>query len=385
MDEYKVFTFDSKRFPDPKGTNDYLHERGFRSVWILDPAVKVEEGYAVYEQGVAGDHFLKDSDGREYHAWTWPGDAAFPDYTRPETRAWWKELTTEFLKHGMDGVWVDLNEPSPILPPGSELPDDLEHRGGGDIAPGTHAQYHNVYGLLMAKATYEAIQAARPERRPFVLTRSSYLGGQRFAATWTGDNVASWDHLYWSVPMILNLGLSGQPNSGPDIGGFAGTPTPELFERWMGVGAFLPFCRAHYALRGDHEPWSFGPAVEESAPGPPSPVAIVCCPTSTPRSTKPPPPAFPSRVRSSSPTRPTFRFAAKTTRSCSEATYWCSLSSRRNPVTTSRCPRANGVRSRSQGKIRTPIPHNRLCGFETVPFCRSAGAVKPPRKPSKVR
>lgn len=265
MDEYKVFTFDPEGFPDPKGTNDYLHEHGFRSVWILDPAVKVEQGYAVYEQGVAGDHFLKDADGREYHAWTWPGEAAFPDYTRPETRAWWRRLTTEFLMEGMDGVWVDLNEPSPILPPGTELPEDLEHRGGGDIPQGTHGQYHNVYGLLMAKATYDAMRAARPDRRPFVLTRSNYLGGQRFAATWTGDNVASWDHLYWSVPMVLNLGLSGQPNSGPDIGGFAGTPTPELFARWMGVGAFLPFCRAHHALRGDHEPWAFGPEVEESA------------------------------------------------------------------------------------------------------------------------
>jgi alpha-glucosidase len=265
MDAYKVFTFDPEGFPDPEGTNDYLHQLGFKSIWILDPAVKAEPGYAVYDDGVAGQHFLLDAEGYEHHEWTWPGDAAFPDFTRPETRRWWTELTIEFLQRGMDGVWVDLNEPSPILPHGAELPETLRHRGGGEIAPGTHAQYHNVYGCLMSKATHEAMREARPQRRPFVLTRSTFLGGQRYAATWTGDNVADWRHLHWSVPMVLNLGLSGQPNSGPDIGGFAGTPSPELFAHWIGVGAFLPFCRTHNALHGDQEPWSFGAEVEEAS------------------------------------------------------------------------------------------------------------------------
>ncbi|MGB8331000.1 MAG: TIM-barrel domain-containing protein [Polyangiales bacterium] len=265
MDEYKVFTFDSDRFADPKGTNDYLHALGFRSVWILDPAVKVETGYGVYDEGVRGAHFLLDREGREHHEITWPGEAAFPDYTRPETRIWWKRLTMQFLTQGMDGVWIDLNEPSPILPLGAELPEGLQHRGGGGLPAGEHAQYHNVYGMLMAETTYEAMCAARPERRPFVLSRSSYLGGQRYAATWTGDNLSSWTHLHWSVPMVLNLGLSGQPFCGPDIGGFAGTPSPELFARWIGLGAFLPFCRTHNSLRGNQEPWSFGPDVEEVA------------------------------------------------------------------------------------------------------------------------
>jgi alpha-glucosidase len=265
MDSYEVFTFDPEGFPDPTATNDFLHELGFKSVWILDPAIKVEAGYDVYEEGVAEQHFLVDAEGREHHEWTWPGDAAFPDYTRPETRAWWKRLTMELLEHGMDGVWVDLNEPSPILPHGAELPEDLVHRGGGEIAPGSHAQYHNVYGFLMSKATQDAMREARPERRPFVLTRSSFLGGQRYAATWTGDNVSTWEHLYWSVPMALNMGLSGQPYCGPDVGGFAGTPSPELFAHWMGVGALLPFYRTHNALHGDQEPWSFGEEAEEQS------------------------------------------------------------------------------------------------------------------------
>jgi len=265
MDEYKVFTFDPERFPDPKGTNDYLHQMDFRSVWILDPAVKAEPGYHVYDEGVAGGHFLCGPEGRECHGSTWPGDAAFPDFTRPQTQAWWRGLTERLLEHGMDGVWVDLNEPSLILPLGAELPDDLQHRGGGDLPPGTHAQYHNVYGMLMAKVTNEAMREARPGRRPFVLSRSSYLGGQRHAATWTGDNLSTWEHLHWSVPMVLNLGLSGQPFAGPDIGGFVGTPSPELFAHWIGVGAFLPFSRTHNSLKGDQEPWSFGAATEEVA------------------------------------------------------------------------------------------------------------------------
>jgi alpha-glucosidase len=263
MDQYKVFTFDPEGFPDPNATNDFLHALGFKTVWILDPAVRAESGWEVYDAGVAGGHFLCDPDGKEHHAWTWTGDAAFPDFTRPETRSWWKRLTMDLLECGMDGLWVDLNEPSPILPMGAELPEDLQHLGGDVIEPGPHAQYHNVYGMLMAKATYEAMYEARPSRRPFVLTRSSYLGGQRYAATWTGDNVSNWKHLQWSVPMVLNLGLSAQPVSGPDIGGFSGIPSPELFARWIGLGVFLPFCRTHNSLTGDQEPWSFGGEIEE--------------------------------------------------------------------------------------------------------------------------
>lgn len=265
MDDYKVFTFDRERFPDPRATNRYLKDLGFRTVWILDPAVKSEPGYSVYDQGVYGGHFLRDRDGAEYHGVTWPGDAAFPDYTRPETRTWWKALTIEFLANEMDGLWIDLNEPSPILPLGAEVPESAQHEGGGDLAPGPHAQYHNVYGMLMAQATHEAMREARPDRRPFVLSRSNYLGGQRYAATWTGDNTASWDHLRWSVPMVLNLGLSGQPFSGPDIGGFAGLPSPELFAHWIGVGAFFPFSRTHTSLKEPQEPWSFGSETESTA------------------------------------------------------------------------------------------------------------------------
>ena len=127
----------------------------------------------------------------------------------------------------------------------------------------THARYHNVYGMLMAQATHEAMKAARPDRRPFLLSRSNYIGGQRYSAMWTGDNSADWDHLYWSVTMTLNMGLSGQPFAGPDIGGFFKPPSPSLYAHWIGVGALFPFSRTHtVSFSPDQEPWSFGPRVE---------------------------------------------------------------------------------------------------------------------------
>ena len=266
MDGFRIFTFDAEKFPDPSGLNDYLHGRGFKSVWILDPGVKAEPGYFVYDEGLAGDHFIRKPDGELFVGGSWPGDAVWPDYTSPEARDWWKGYIPGFLGNGIDGLWIDLNEPSLIIPPGISFPGELLHRGGGTLPPGTHARYHNAYGLLMSQATHEGMKSARPERRPFLLSRSSYTGGQRYAAMWTGDNSATWDHLYWSVTMTLNMGLSGQPFAGPDIGGFSGTPSPSLYAHWIGVGAFFPFSRTHTIQHSpDQEPWSFGPEVEAIA------------------------------------------------------------------------------------------------------------------------
>ena len=268
MDRYRSFTFDPIGFPDPAGLNDYLRGIGFRSVYIVDPAFPIDDTYFGYSEGVTGDHFVLRPDGSRFTASSWPkaGDSHWPDYTRPETQDWWRGLIGEFLGYGMDGIWVDLNEPA-IIPFG-QFPTDLIHRGGGELPQGTHARYHNVYGFLDARETREALIETRPDERPFVLTRSNYIGGQRYAATWTGDNSASWDHLRWSVSMSLNMGLSGQPFVGPDIGGFFGIPSPELYARWIGMGALLPFARTHTegaVTQGDQEPWSFGEEVEAIA------------------------------------------------------------------------------------------------------------------------
>jgi len=159
-----------------------------------------------------------------------------------------------------------MNEPSVFNVPGKTMPPHNWHRAGGGLDAGPHAQYHNVYGMLMTRATREGIAAANPTRRPFVLTRSNYLGGQRYAATWTGDNASTRKDLEQSIPMTLNLGLSGQPFNGPDLGGFSETAKGELWADWVAVGAYFPFCRGH-SVKGapDKEPWAFGPDVEKVA------------------------------------------------------------------------------------------------------------------------
>ena len=238
----------------------------FKSVWMLDPGVKSEPGYFVYDEGLEGDHFIRKPDGELFVEGSWPGNSVWPDYTSPHARIWWQGYIPDFLDNGIDGVWIDLNEPSIVIPPGVPFPEDLLHRGGGDLPPGTHARYHNAYGLLMSQATHEGMKAARPEHRPFLLSRSSYTGGQRYAAMWTGDNSATWDHLYWSVTMTLNMGLSGQPFAGPDIGGFFRAPSDSLYAHWIGVGALFPFSRTHTTTGSPpQEPWAFGPTVEAIA------------------------------------------------------------------------------------------------------------------------
>jgi len=266
MDGFRNFTFDPKTFPDPAGLNAYLHDRGFRCVWMIDVGVKADPGYAVYRSGSAQDVWVQTPAGREYQGSVWPGPCAFPDFTRPETRAWWAAQYGDFLATGIDGVWNDMNEPAVFDVPDKTMPEDNWHRGGGGLPPGPHRQYHNVYGLLEVRATREGLLAARPDRRPFVLTRAAFLGSQRYAASWTGDNASTEKDLRLAVPMSLNLGLSGQPFNGPDLGGFGGNAAPELWARWVGFGAFFPFCRGHGGKDTNaKEPWAFGPEVERTA------------------------------------------------------------------------------------------------------------------------
>jgi alpha-glucosidase len=266
MDGFRVFTFSPKAFPDPAGLNRYLHDQGFKAVWMIDPGVKVDPQDKAYRSGTKEDVWVKTAEGKEYHGDVWPGACAFPDFTRPETRQWWAGLYRDFVATGVDGVWNDMNEPAVFNVATGTMPEDNWHRGGGDLPPGPHLLYHNVYGRLMAQGTWEGLLAAQPDRRPFVLSRANFIGGQRYAAAWTGDNRSSWKDLKLSVPMSLTLGLSGQPFNGPDIGGFLSAATPELWGHWIGFGAFFPFARGH-ACNGtpDKEPWAFGPEVEAAA------------------------------------------------------------------------------------------------------------------------
>ena len=274
QDEYRTFRFDAERFPDPKGLNAYLlDDLNFHNVWMINPGIGAEtdrfpeEGYSVYEELMAGDHAVKTADGEVYRGEVWPGWCVFPDYTDPRTRAWWATLYEDFMAQGITGVWNDMNEPAIFNVPSKTMPEDNVHRGDPAMGGGgPHARFHNVYGQMMIKATREGVQAANPDKRPFVLSRAIHLGGQRYAAGWSGDNSASWWDLETSVPMVLNMGLSGFPFYGPDLGGFIGNGDAPQFGRWFGFGTLMPFARGHTAVGNrDKEPWAFGEEVEQTA------------------------------------------------------------------------------------------------------------------------
>ncbi|CAI5459266.1 unnamed protein product [Closterium sp. Yama58-4] len=292
-------------------------------VWILNAegkafvgdAINEQQGYGPVESGDAADVWILNAQGKAFVVDVWPGPCKFPDYTMQRAREWWRDMVADFAKEGVDGIWNDMNEPTVFRAVNKTMPDDNIHRGD-DHMGGTqnHLHYHNVYGMLMARATSEGLGKALPDKRPFVLTRAGFIGSQRYAASWTGDNLATWEYLHMSVPMALNMvrygvvrygvvhcrmvgdvatgfigsqryaaswtgdilatweylhmsmalnmALSGQPLNGPDIGGFALNATPRLFARWMGIGALLPFSRGH-SEKGtkDAEPWVFGEAV----------------------------------------------------------------------------------------------------------------------------
>ncbi|WP_055601245.1 glycoside hydrolase family 31 protein [Streptomyces aureus] len=264
-DGHRVFTVDRERFPDLPGLAKELREQGVRLVSIVDPAVKVEPGNAVYDSGRAAGAFVRDARGNEVHGVVWPGECAYPDFTDPAVREWWGELYEERLGQGFAGVWHDMNEPVSFASFGDmTLPrsarHDLDGRGGD------HREAHNVYGLTMARAGYEGLCRLRPDERPFLFSRSGWAGMQRYGGTWSGDVSTGWPGLRASLALVLGLGLCGVPYSGPDVGGFDGSPTPELFLRWYQLGAWLPLFRTHAAIdAGRREPWEFGPEVLEHA------------------------------------------------------------------------------------------------------------------------
>ncbi|KAK7367097.1 hypothetical protein VNO80_09106 [Phaseolus coccineus] len=265
MDGFRCFTFDKDRFQDPVSLVKDLHCSGFKVIWMLDPGIKQEEGYFVYDSGSKNDVWIQNADETPFVGEVWAGPCVFPDYTQSKVRAWWASLVKDFISSGVDGIWNDMNEPTIFKVETKTMPDINVHRGDSELGGcQNHSFYHNVYGLLMARSTYEGMKLANEEKRPFVLTRAGFIGSQRYAATWTGDNLSTWEHFHMSISMVLQLGLSGQPLSGADIGGFAGNATPRLFGRWMGVGSLFPFCRGHSeACTTDHVPWSFGEECEE--------------------------------------------------------------------------------------------------------------------------
>jgi alpha-glucosidase len=261
----RPFTVDTDKFPDFPGMIKDLAAKEFHVVAITDLHIAnlPNSGYAPYDSGTAGDHFVKNPDGTTYSGTVWPGPAVFPDFTRKVSREWWGTLYKGFLNEGVAGFWNDMNEPAVFNVATKTMPDNIQHRiaePGFASRTANHLEIHNVYGMENSRATYDGLLKLKPNERPFVLTRASYAGGQRYAATWSGDNSSTWNHLRMTVPQLINLGLSGFALSGADVGGFAGSPSPELLTKWLEIAAFQPIDRDH-AAKGtrDHEPWVDGP------------------------------------------------------------------------------------------------------------------------------
>ena len=278
MDAHRVFTF-GKDFPRPREMLAKLARQGFKAVAIVDPGVKDDAKFGVLKRGVAQRAFVKAPGGkRDFIGKVWPGKSRFPDFLNPRVRRWWAEEQAAFQRLGLAGIWNDMNEPAIFDTPGKTLPDDCVHRVAGawagavqdaDAGSSTpldkvpHSAVHNLYGSAMAQASREGALLAAPDKRPFILTRSGYAGIQRHAAVWTGDNSSTGEHLAESIPMLLNLSLSGVAFCGADAGGFLDHCTGELLARWTQLAALTPFFRNHSNVDSRRqEPWAFGPRIE---------------------------------------------------------------------------------------------------------------------------
>lgn len=255
MDGYRCFTWNKKRFPDPKRMIKELSDDGFKTVVMIDPGIKVDDNYWVFKEGKKNNYFCRRSDDYFMEGHVWPGRCQFPDFTNPTVRDWWGDLYKEFVEMGVAGVWNDMNEPA-VFGAGT-FPNDVRHNYDG--YRGSHRKAHNVYGMQMVRSTYDGLKKLMRNKRPFTITRAGYSGMQRYACVWTGDNVATWEHLKIGNIQCQRLSVSGVPFCGTDIGGFSGEPDGELFTRWIQLGTFSPFMRAHSAGdTAEREPWSFG-------------------------------------------------------------------------------------------------------------------------------
>lgn len=258
------FTINREYFPTFEKMIADFRAQGMHTILITDLHIKkdLNHDYAPYDSGVKNDVFVKNPDGSVFVGVVWPGPSVFPDFTLSRVRDWWGGLYGDFVRMGAAGFWNDMNEPSLFERADKTMPLDTVHR----LDDGTtldHRAIHNVYGMQNVRATYEGVRKLKPEERPFVLTRAAYSGAQRYAATWTGDNSSTWNHLKMSTPMLLSMGISGYPLVGDDIGGFAGSPTADLLTRWFEVGALNPIYRDHTAKdTADQEPWVHGPEHE---------------------------------------------------------------------------------------------------------------------------
>lgn len=293
MDSFKVFTTSDERFPDFQSFASSLKARDIRLVSIVDPGVKIQPGYDVYDEGKEQGYFVKHSDGSIFKAAVWPGYTHLPDFLNPAARAWWGTLYKKLYRLGIEGFWNDMNEPAvffssegmaeltEVFRSHTNDPQDLgiefldfmktlnsisnnrdDYRAMRQASE-THGvvsqeRVHNLYGFMMAKATAEGFASFASGQRLFLISRSSYIGQHRYGGLWTGDNSSWWDHLRLHIQHMVSLGVCGFFFVGADIGGFSSDCSGELLVRWTQLGVFSPFLRNHSALTTRRqEPWAF--------------------------------------------------------------------------------------------------------------------------------
>ena len=258
MDGFRCFTWDKEKFPNPTKMVADLKEQGFKTITMIDPGIKKDDEYAVFTEALEKNYFCRRADGPYMKGKVWPGDCYFPDFTKPEVREWWGTLYKE-MYNDMDvaGFWNDMNEPAVFEVKSKTFPPDVRHDYDGD--PCSHRKAHNIYGMQMVRATYEGLRKLKPNQRPFTITRSCYSGAQRYSLAWTGDNIASWEHLWVANVQCQRMAISGMSFVGSDVGGFIEHPSGELYCRWVQLAVFHPFFRTHSSGdHGDQEPWTFG-------------------------------------------------------------------------------------------------------------------------------
>ncbi|XP_076803980.1 sucrase-isomaltase, intestinal-like [Clavelina lepadiformis] len=291
MDAKKAFTYDHDKYNGLPAFVDQLHSWGMKYIIILDPGIKIEDGYDAYDKGKAYDIFIKEPTGKEpVVTEVWPGQTYHPDYTHPNVEPWWTEQCQAFFE-GDDGVeydalWIDMNEPANFQPDNDEKLKLMNCTGKYNLPPympnilgywvglhdksicmdnlqsmGMHYDVHSLYGHSMSVVTYDTLKTVFPEKRSLVLTRSTFAGTGKYAGTWLGDNQSLWPQMAWAIPAMFEFNLFGFPYIGADICGFYFNTTMEMCQRWMQVGAFFPFSRNHNAAEMiPQHPTAFGPA-----------------------------------------------------------------------------------------------------------------------------
>ncbi len=260
MDRFRDFTF-GQDWADIAELVAAMSDDGVRTVVIVDAGIARADDFGVYREGMEQDVFCRSRDGGVFQGRVWPGPTVFPDFTAPRARDWWGRQFGFYDALGIAGYWHDMNEPACFGEQGvATFPLDTRHDLDGH--PADHAAAHNLYGYLMCRASYEGLARLHPQRRPFLFSRSGWVGLQRYGGHWSGDIEAGWPSLLATIHQAFAFGVCGIGYYGPDIGGFTGDPSPELFTRWFQLASFLPFFRTHCAFSSPRrEPWEWGEPV----------------------------------------------------------------------------------------------------------------------------